>query len=488
MFHATNGLFVLAVFFAVYGVVWSFLQKITQVPDYAAVGVIFVVGCLFVGTVVLWNRFGPGLCHFATALSDRTFVLAVLVAGITLRLCWATVADVHLVSDAYSYFVHAQQMLLEGYYGFPKGGPDAHWPPGYPLVLYIFLGIFGISKKIIILVNILLFAATTIGVFVTAKTVYGPTAARLAILVVVLWPNLLFVSASGSKEAIICAILPWLLLLFIHSTRRLDLAAVAVMGLLLGFSALTQPSFLLIFGVIVLAYALVTKRLRQTSVFTLVLLATMAATIAPWSARNHAIYHKLVMISTNGGDVFYRANNPNARPGYNATRPDSPLANLPALERNRLGYQLGMAWIRDNPVDFLRLAVQKSILYLGNDDTCLWETFDDPSNPKKSPIYKLLVATSNGYWIIVLLLVFVATWNRRKLEDEYLLLFMGIFLCMLLIDAVFEAGQRHHIPLYGLMAIAIGSLCSRRVERRATGRRDEVASSRSEWRKSRFNT
>jgi len=36
----------------------------------------------------------------------------------------------------------------------------------------------------------------------------------------------------------------------------------------------------------------------------------MAATIAPWTYRNWRVLHAWVPISTNGGDVFYRANNP----------------------------------------------------------------------------------------------------------------------------------------------------------------------------------
>ena len=35
----------------------------------------------------------------------------------------------------------------------------------------------------------------------------------------------------------------------------------------------------------------------------------MAVVIAPWSIRNHSVLKEFVVISTNGGDVFYRANN-----------------------------------------------------------------------------------------------------------------------------------------------------------------------------------
>lgn len=454
----------LGLLFAVYSVIWSFLQKFLQVSSFASFAVAFLVVGLLSLAVVLWKHKGIHLCHLIPEWNGRLYLFSIITIGVILRLVWAQIADVHLVSDAHSYFLHAQQLVTEGYYGFPNSHPDSFWPPGYPFVLYPFFILFGINETVVILVNILLFVFTAAGIFYATKEIYGEVAAKVATLAILLWPNFLFLSASGTKEAILCAIFPWLAWLFITSVIRINLWKVVLIGLLVGFSVLTQPSIILIYGVIVLFYALISRKLPATLKLAILMFAAMSITIAPWSIRNYIQLDRFVMVSSNGGDVFYRANNANAKQGFNAASKDSPLSNLSGIEKDRLGYKLGFKWIKENPIDFLQLSVQKTILYFGSDDTSLWQTIDDPENSKKGVFYYVLLMISNGYWVILLLLTFVAVWKKEATRDNYLLLFAGLYLCLLLIDATFEAGARHHIPLYGLIAITIGGLCSNRKE------------------------
>ncbi len=78
----------------------------------------------------------------------------------------------------------------------------------------------------------------------------------------------------------------------------------------------------------------------------------MAATVAPWTIRNYRVLHAFVAVSSNGGDVFYRANNNLATGTY------TPAAeqNLDALQDeseakwSAESYAHGKAWIRTHPV------------------------------------------------------------------------------------------------------------------------------------------
>ena len=38
----------------------------------------------------------------------------------------------------------------------------------------------------------------------------------------------------------------------------------------------------------------------------------MLLAILPWTMRNKLVLHHFVLVSTNGGSIFYRANNPKA--------------------------------------------------------------------------------------------------------------------------------------------------------------------------------
>lgn len=61
-----------------------------------------------------------------------------------------------------------------------------------------------------------------------------------------------------------------------------------------------------------------------------------------WTVRNCTIFGTLVIISTNGGDVFYRANNPLATGGFTPIgEKDLKVYKGDELLWNRMGYTGG---------------------------------------------------------------------------------------------------------------------------------------------------
>jgi len=462
--YLLTSLLVLSLLFSLNAIAFSFANKYFSVSTFGASMIVLSVSLLIVITLFGWEYKKDSIINYDLSrfADTRFFLLYVIFFGITSRLIWAQIADIRLIGDAYSYYIHAQQMLVSGYFGFPGGEPDVHWPPGYSFVLYLFFALFGINVESIIFVNILLFILTIVGVFYATKKIYGASAAKFSALIILVWPNYLFLSATGAKEAVICAILPWLVLLFISQLEKPVWYKPVLIGFLLGLSVLTQPSTILLYGVVVFIYALMRQQLFNMIKLSIMAFIAMSITIAPWTVRNYINFDRFIMVSVNGGDVFYRANNPNSLPGYNPPTADSPLSHLPSIEKDKLGYKLGFEWIKNNPMDFASLSIKKAVLYFGNDDTSLWQTIDNPSNSNKGLLYYVLLVLTNAYWLLILLLLSVVVWSKKNKKDDYLLLFSGIFLCFLFVDMLFEAGTRHHIPLYGLMAIAVGGLIPRR--------------------------
>jgi hypothetical protein len=186
--------------------------------------------------------------------------------------------------------------------------------------------------------------------------------------------------------------------------------------------------------------------------------------VLPWTARNHRVLNEFVLVSTNGGGVFYRANNPLATGGFKR-HGERQVEHLDELTQNRLGYRWGKEWIREHPVDFLKLSLRKQILFLGDDAVGLYEL--KRSESIGGALYaggKLAVnAWWWGVWALVLLaLVTHPGWTRRP---EVLLLLLAI-LYFWAIHSVFESGGRHHVPLAALLAALAGwAATARRVEK-----------------------
>ena len=72
-----------------------------------------------------------------------------------------------------------------------------------------------------------------------------------------------------------------------------------------------------------------------------------------------------VIVSDNGGDVFYRANNSLANGTY--VYEGQTILPEDEVQRDRMGYQLGKHWIVSHPLQFLWLAERKLTFLLGDD-------------------------------------------------------------------------------------------------------------------------
>ena len=289
--------------------------------------------------------------------------------GLLLRLLWVLRFHPPLASDGAGYFTEATNLAQRHFYD------GTFWPPGFPLFLSPFLMVFGSHFWVAVFVGMLLFTVTTLLARRVARQMTGSdSAASLAGWVLALWPGYIAVVGINSKEALISCMFAAMMGLLYGSRvwvgGRLWLATVGV-GVLCGFAALTQPGLLLLPAVILLAEFLLTRHIGSAALRTAVATAAMVCTILPWTVRNYVEYGRVIPISSNGGSVFYRANNPCANASYSAE--GEVVLPKDEIAADREGYAMARQWITNHPLVFTALAIRKQVVFWGDDGDGVYE-------------------------------------------------------------------------------------------------------------------
>jgi 4-amino-4-deoxy-L-arabinose transferase-like glycosyltransferase len=428
-----------------------------------------VVGLVIAGVAaaIVWigrERWRAGLAAVGRRLERvprGVWIAGVLLIGIVLRVLWARAFPAPQSSDALSYSQLAAQLARGEAYRAPVSGRWAEWPPGYPLLLAGIFLITGIGRFGIVLLNLTLFAGTVQSTDALARRVSGEGTARIATLLMALWPNLIATVGVASKELLTLFLVTTALVLWLDARASASRTGAAGLwlaaGLALGLASLAQPANLLFPGVLVAGDLLAGPRLVRAPVSWVVLVLGLVLIIAPWTLRNQRLFHRPVLISTNGGSVFYRANNPMATGAW-MERGERPLNHLSELEASDAGYRWGMDWIRQNPGRFLALCVRKQVLFLGDDAVGFYETLKRGLH-LEGRLYTVLKLIANAWWWLLWLPVLLALLSWRSPETApppgVVLLLLAV-LYFWLIDSIFESGARHHVPLAGVVAVLVG--------------------------------
>jgi hypothetical protein len=190
---------------------------------------------------------------------------------------------------------------------------------------------------------------------------------------------------------------------------------------------------------------------RRTVVFSLALIAA----ISPWTYRNYLAFHRLVLISTNGGSVFYRANNPLANGNY-SPEGQEPLPK-DEFAADKKGYKAADDWIVHHSGAFAVLMVRKQVVYLGDDALGPYESLKRDLDPSVA-LYASAKGISDLYWLAlwtVLLLGFPLLFRLGNWQLWYGLLFLPL-VYQWVIDSIFESGPRHHVPYVALISLLVG--------------------------------
>ncbi|MCO6400930.1 MAG: hypothetical protein J5I99_06870 [Verrucomicrobia bacterium] len=202
------------------------------------------------------------------------------------------------------------------------------------------------------------------------------------------------------------------------------------------------------------------RALIHTGIFTL----AMACAIAPWAYRNANVFGEPVLVCTSGGLVFHSANNEHSN-GLYSDLPDAVSIGSPRamLEHSRESSRLAEQFIRENPKHFLALVWNKILHTWGGE-----ATFTELINHRGQPLGRLDDVFSLAFflgWVFIAGLwaasSIAAIRARAPLSALELAAAIVIF-SNALVFAIFEGGDRHHLPLVPLI---VATLFSRLADR-----------------------
>jgi len=394
------------------------------------------------------------LADAAAGVPASRWLLVWLGIGCLLRLGWAALVPPTPVSDHLSYLRLAESLVERGEYWL--GHTSFLRPPGVSLALVPLVALLGAGPWVPLVLNLLLLGGTLVVVHGLAARVAGQRVANAAVVLLAVWPNGVLLSGLASKELLLLLLLPAVLLVEIGGAARPGPRKVwpeLCAGLLLGAAVLTQPtSILLVAAVAVFEWLRgwagggAARRLG-------LLVAGAALVVSPWTLRNYLASGKLLLVSANGGQTLWVANNPEATGGFVSI--DDDRGKLDEITYDRLAFRRAIRWIGDNPGRFLVLAVRKQILFLGDDaDGAYWSL--KRGRGIGDLRYILAKGISNAYWVAVLSLGAVALARLRGDPLTMMAPTVVLMLPLLLQVVVFsitESGGRHHVATMAFIVI-----------------------------------
>lgn len=385
--------------------------------------------------------------------SDATWLTLIIGTGILIRLAWVIIFPSEATSDGATYLSLAKQLYETQSYG--ETGALAYWPPGYPLMLSIFQGLPFETSTLVRTLNIIMYFLCSYTLYQAVLIFLSQQHARLTITLLMLWPNFIAIAGDTSKESILIALMSYsTYLIFNIISEKNYLKNAAILGFILGLMMLTQPSLTLYISVIIATFLTIKTKSRTAIISTIIIIIVTAITISPWTIRNYSHFAKIVLISSNGGFNFYRANNEIADGRYKNIGP-TDLSNLSELDKSKTGFELGKQWITNNPGDFFTLTVKKQFLFLGEDGAAIYSTLKRGGGSNSELTYMITKTVALIFWIFLWLSILILFRNREKTTFIFC---SYSFLYLYTIHSIFESGSKYHIPV--VIFLIILSTCA----------------------------
>jgi len=378
-------------------------------------------------------------------------IWGVLAVGLLLRILWVLVFPVEQYSDFLAYWDTAVRLVETGEYSTVMGGYTlvAWRSVGYPALLSLFILIFGPLKWIPVLVNIIAYLVSFYFLYDVCGRVLSRRCVLVAVILFALWPGSIAITGFAATEPISAMLyfgVVWAAVRGFQSGWKF----IAVAGVLLGLSILVRPSLQLFFIPMAVVFIVCMKDFKEGIKNIIVLGVVACAVVLPWTVRNYVQLNDFVLVSTNGGDNFYRANNPLATGGY-IPKGERDLSQYLSNEAqwNQKGMEFGFAWIKENPIDFVKLGIIKQSIFLSNGAIPIEWTLKGQYGLDGGWFYKFFYGLGYLWWGVVWLLVGAALLKRRDcfVSNGMLVLVMLCVMYLVAIHAVFESQPRYNYPI-----------------------------------------
>ncbi len=258
----------------------------------------------------------------------------------------------------------------------PLTGPTALVPPLFPFLLSLVFRIFGIysaaSALVILLLNSLFSALTCLPIYAVANSLGGERVARFSGWAWVAYPFAIYFSADRvwdySLTCLLFTTCLWAATRLRHSGRWRRWLG---FGVLYGITALSNPSILVMFPILLVVAIVPRHRLRIAWIGpALVAVLGLVVVLTPWLVRNARVMHALIPVrdgfwleceAGNDGNTF-ESNDHLVHPASS----DVELQRFVAM--GEIAYfdrakRLTLAFIQQHPVLFVRYSLHRFVSY-----------------------------------------------------------------------------------------------------------------------------
>ena len=412
--------------------------------------------------------------------------LGVIVAvGVALRLGWCVYAARPPVGlhDPGFYRLYGEQLASGNGYRLPDGSPTAYYPVGYPLALAAGFLLTPIDWQtgVVAALNILWQALAIVAVYAITRRVVAGGGRSVAPLVaagaVALWPNLILHTAVPLSESLFVLLVLVAVLLLVNGPwqgRRFEATRLVGIGLALGAATLVRPVSVPILLAVFVVWLLAGFGWRRALAHTAVVTGVLVATLVPWVIRN-AIVMDAAVVSTNTGDNLCMSRRVGGSGSFefpNFRCNSGPFDDLPRpayeVERDEQGRRLALEFVREHPVEEVRLVARRAVATFASDDDAIAavESYGDDvflSDDARDG----LEAIANAWYVVVGItgaagLVVLAV--RRQPEGLAVVL---VALALASAPLAAFGDVRFKVPVLPFLAIGAGVVADALVLRRA---------------------
>ena len=352
----------------------------------------------------------------------------------------------HLEGTDQGTYDSAAQQILNG--TLPK--EPYFYNPGYYYFLALLYAIFGRELDLILKLQFLLGLGTYILTYVIAKQIFNKGVAMISVIICSFY-GLFMVYEGLFLSAVLDTFLMLLVVfLILKAIDRQSLIWFLLTGLIMGLSAISRPTMILMAPFIVIWIAFRMRKERKQLLLGIIgVCLGIVVAIAPCTIRNYIYSHKFILISSNGPINLWIGNNPDAIGTYYL----SPYADILRKKEQKDGDKVWTSdvinFIKERPGQYANLLFKKFCVFWGAweppDNDIIYERFKENCPLLRMP-FVLVFGMIAPLGLVGMLFSMRRWWNKA------FLLYL-VFTIYMLATIAFFVQARFRIPIVPYLAM-----------------------------------
>jgi 4-amino-4-deoxy-L-arabinose transferase-like glycosyltransferase len=385
-------------------------------------------------------------------INDRLIVLVlsslVIIAGVFYSF---HLGDDLRYPDEHRYFALAKNLSFKQIYSFDGKQPTTSRPPGYPLLLSLFVS-FGANLPTLRLLNFISLGFSIYLIHLILKNISSQFKSFLGALLIVCYP-VLFYTAGTLYPQTTGSFALLSILLVLSRPKMNSLKPFFLIGLLFGYLILAIPIFILCL-ILVIAWILLFMKERKIKA-TLTIVLTSCLMLSIWSARNYIVFKEYIFISSNSGLNLLLGNSENTTPNA-GTNVDISNYKLEASNLNHINQD---KYYRSKAIEFIINHKRWSLILYLKKFLNYFNYKNEMATKTEGSFMKNLIMLMT-YGPLLLLFVLRIFLMRQFKISKFEFLLISLYISSGLFYAIFFTRIRFRLPFDILLIIVVSMFLS----------------------------